>query len=546
MAPTITEVFALSLILCTFWRILRPFIVGGALSHIPGPSSTSWWKGNFSQLTDRLHGWEFHKELVEKYGGTVRLNMLFGTEQLYVSDPLALHHIIVKDQYVYEETGKFTTSNELFFGKSLLSTLGDHHKKQRKILNPVFSLKNMRELIPIFYPIAHHLRDVLVHEVCSGKENIDLMKWMSRAALEYVGQGGLGYSFDALDETKGNKYSDSMKMLGPMNAKLILPRELLPYVVKIGPPAFRRKILELCPFDIVKKLTYISDIMCQSAREILNEKKQALETGDETVINGRVGKGKDIMSVLLKANAEASAEDRIPESELLGHMGTFIAAGHDTTTSALSRTLHQIALYPDVQSKLRQEVTNARQKHGDLNYDTLMGLPYLDAVCRETLRVFPPVPQLNRITKDDIVLPLLWPIMATDGKTEIKEIPLKKNTGIVISVLGANRSKRIWGEDAEVWKPERWLKPLPESVSAAHLPGVYASTMTFLGGGRACIGFKFAEMEMKLVLSVLLETFIFEPGPDIFWAMNFLQSPVLKDSDRVVPQLPLKVSLVKQ
>lgn len=116
----------------------------------------------------------------------------------------------------------------------------------------------------------------------------------------------------------------------------------------------------------------------------------------------------------MKANAEANEEDRIPDAELLGHMGyvycpdacgtprslsnvrTFIFAGHDTTTSAISRTLHQLALYPEIQSRLREEVTAACKKHGDLDYDTLMTLPYLDAVCRETLRVFPPVPQLSR------------------------------------------------------------------------------------------------------------------------------------------------------
>lgn len=78
-------------------------------------------------------------------------------------------------------------------------------------------------------------------------------------------------------------------------------------------------------------------------------------------------------------------------------------------------------------------------------------------------------------TRKDVVLPLLWPIRSTDGKSEIKEIPLKKNTNIIISIIGANKNKRVWGDDAEEWKPERWLKPLPESVSKAHLPGIYAS-----------------------------------------------------------------------
>ena len=77
--------------------------------------------------------------------------------------------------------------------------------------------------------------------------------------------------------------------------------------------------------------------------------------------------------------------------------------------------------------------------------------------------------------RQDVVLPLLFPIKAADGKTEIKEIPLKKNTGVIVSLMNVNRCKAIWGEDADQWKPDRWMKPLPESVAAAHLPGVYAS-----------------------------------------------------------------------
>lgn len=58
------------------------------------------------------------------------------------------------------------------------------------------------------------MKEILEHEVRSGKDNINMMTWMSRAALEYIGQGALGYSFDALDLTRNNEYSDSMKMLG--------------------------------------------------------------------------------------------------------------------------------------------------------------------------------------------------------------------------------------------------------------------------------------------------------------------------------------------
>ena len=75
----------------------------------------------------------------------------------------------------------------------------------------------------------------------------------------------------------------------------------------------------------------------------------------------------------------------------------FIFAGHDTTTSALTRILWILSHNPEAQERLRNEVSQARADNGDLDYDTLMNLPYLDAVCREMMRLYPPVPVLDRV-----------------------------------------------------------------------------------------------------------------------------------------------------
>ncbi|KAH8107332.1 cytochrome P450, partial [Phellopilus nigrolimitatus] len=541
------QVFAVIFGTYALWRVFKLLFVKTPLSNIPGPPKASWLKaGNFDQIYNN-NGWEFHRRLYEDYGGAVRVDMMLGDEQLFVSDPLALHHILVKDQYVFEETETFLMSFRMLFGKGLLSTLGEEHKRQRKMLNPVFSLKHMRELLPVFHPIAHKLQTVLEREVSKGKEHINVMMWVSRAALEYIGQGGLGYSFDALDEQENNKYSEAMKKSVRALFNLSMVRQFLPWFDKLGSPKFRRRILDVLNhiplFGTVRDLTEFTDLIEACSRRILEGKQQALAKGDEAM-QKQAGAGKDIMSVLLKATNGVDGSS-LPESELLAHMSTFIAAGHDTTTSAISRTLDVLSQRPDVQSRLREEVTAARKEHGgtDLDYDTLMCLPYLDAVCRETLRVFPPAAQVERITKRDVVVPLAFPLQPGDGKPEIREIPLKKNTTVIVSILGANRSKAIWGNDANEWKPERWLQPLPESVALAHLPGVYSQMMTFLGGGRACIGFKFSEMELKLVLSVLLERFVFAPGPEIKWEMGALHSPVLKNSMEKSSQLPLKVTL---
>ena len=71
---------------------------------------------------------------------------------------------------------------------------------------------------------------------------------------------------------------------------------------------------------------------------------------------------------------------------------TFILAGMDTTSNALSRILHLLAQHPDVQEKVRAEIIEAQGgDRSDLSYEDLIKLPYLDAVCRETLRLHAPV-----------------------------------------------------------------------------------------------------------------------------------------------------------
>lgn len=69
------------------------------------------------------------------------------------------------------------------------------------------------------------------------------------------------------------------------------------------------------------------------------------------------------------------------------HPSTFMFAGHDTTSSALSHILFCLVQYPEAQDRLRKEIASSGILKGEVVYDDLMGLPFLDAVCRETLRL---------------------------------------------------------------------------------------------------------------------------------------------------------------
>lgn len=518
-------------------------MVGTALDNIPGPPSLSFFKGNLSQLFN-THGWEFHKAIAAKYGSVIKLKALFGENQLYVFDPKALHHIVVKDQHIYEETTAFIEGNRLRFGKALFGTLGEHHRRQRKMLNPVFSTAHMREMVPTFYNVVYRLRASIAQKVTDVPQEIDVLSWMTRTAMELIGQGGFGYSFDSLAEgATPHPYAVSIKGMAPALLKIAIARSyLVGTAVKIGTARFRRLVVDLLPWKNLHDLRDIVDTMHKVSVEIYESKKRALLNGDDAVMK-QMEMGKDILSILMRANMDASEEDKLDESELIAQISGLTFAAVDTTSGAISRILHLLAQHPHVQEKLRREVTDARSKHGDLSYDELVSLPYLDAICRETLRLYPPVSYASRTAREDIVMPLSKPIKGLNGK-EIYEIPILNNTNVIISILAANRNPEIWGSDCLEWIPERWLTPLPSSVTDAHIPGIYSHLMTFLAGGRACLGFKFSQLEMKIVLSLLVESFRLAPSDkEIFWQMTSLTTPtVVGEGGRA--QLPLKVSKV--
>ncbi|KAH9890482.1 cytochrome P450 [Cubamyces lactineus] len=549
------------------WRILRFFVVAKSpLDNIPGPASESFISGGIEKIMDPRAAWDYQRGLVERYGRLFKIHGLFNAKWLYTYDPRALHSIFIKDQDVYEETDMLISMFNVLTGPGLIATLGsssnnpggsaklrsftigDQHRRQRKMLNPVFSAKHLREMTPIFNAVTGRLLDAIAYRVENGTTEIDVLGWMSRTALELIGQGGLGYSFDPLTEDRADDFADSIKAFFPVASQVPAAiHQLLPWLVRVGPPSFRRKMVEMAPFGVVQRLRQITDTIHTRSIAIINEKKAALERGDEA-LKEQVGEGKDLMSVLLRANMSASAEDRLADDELVAQVSGLVMAAMDTTSNALSRILHQLAKHPDVQEKLREEVFLARDdgtgKLRDLDYDEVMELPYLDAVCRETLRRYPPVRGLFRIIRKDAMLPLSAPIRGLDGSL-IDVVPVTKGMLIVTDIEASNCNKEIWGEDAYEWKPERWLKPLPSAIEDAHIPGVYSHLMTFIGGSRSCIGFKFSQLEMKIVLATLLPAFKFElSDKPIFWNAAGITYPSAGDYS-TKPEMPLKVTMIR-
>ncbi|KAI0333105.1 cytochrome P450 [Cubamyces sp. BRFM 1775] len=544
---SLPQIIGYAIALYIGWRLVRPYFSRSPLDNLLGPESDSFVSGNVARIFHRREAWEYQRGLVAQFGRLFAINGMFNAKWIYTYDPRALHSIYVKDQDVFEESEILTVGFMLYVGPGLLSTLGEQHRKQRKMLNPVFSAKHLREMTPIFNDVIHKLQDAIASRVKGGAQEIDVLNWMGRTALELIGQGGLGHSFDPLTEDKADDFADAVKAYFPVTAQIhFVLRQLLPVLVHIGPASFRRKVVEMIPYGPAQRMKQISDAMHDRSVRIINEKREALERGDEA-LKHQIGEGKDIMSVLLRANMSASETDRLTDEELIAQVSVLVLAAMDTTSNALSRILHQLAIHQEVQEKLREELVRARDDGTgtlrDLDYDEVMELPYLDAVCRETLRRFPPVKGLFRAVVKDGVLPLSAPVRGRDGSL-IDHLPVKKGMRVITDIEASNCNKELWGEDAYDWKPERWLKPLPPALEEAHIPGVYSHLMTFIGGARACIGFKFSQLEMKVVLATLLPAFKFElSDKPIAWNVAGVAYPSIGESSK--PEMPLKVTRIE-
>ncbi|KAK6936365.1 Cytochrome P450 [Dillenia turbinata] len=179
---------------------------------------------------------------------------------------------------------------------------------------------------------------------------------------------------------------------------------------------------------------------------------------------------------------------------------SFIIAGKDTTASTLSWFIYMLCKFPHVQEKIAQEVREATKIKGDstseeiangLTEEAIDKLQYLHASLTETLRIYPAVPMDGKLCFSDDTLP--------DGYS------VKKGDLLVYHPYAMGRMKFLWGDDAEEFRPERWL-----DENGMFKPESPFKFTAFQAGPRICLGKEFAYRQMKIFSAVLLGSFKFK------------------------------------
>ena len=358
---------------------------------------------------------------------------------------------------------------------------------------PAFAFRHVKELYPIFWEKSTKLVNGLMSVVRKeGKESVasiddaatvEISGWSSRATLDIIGVAGMGHDFDSLDNPDTRINITYRKVFSPTRQQrlmgllgLFLPQ----WFLRALPVAHNNRVVEA------------SNTIKEVCRELIRKKKEKIDQKEKRV-------DADILSVALESGG-------FTEEDLVNQMMTFLAAGHETTASALTWAFYLLCLHPEVQTRLREEVRATLPPIDDTETDTASSLDqchYLHAVCNEVLRVFSPVPiTLREAGRDTSILGQYIP----------------KGTKVLVSPWAVNTATSLWGPDADKFNPDRWMGPGKANSGGAESNYAF---LTFLHGPRSCIGQAFAKAEFACLVAAVVGRFEIKNADESFKYVHF-------------------------
>ncbi|THV06953.1 cytochrome P450 [Dendrothele bispora CBS 962.96] len=516
----VTVSYALCLGISSLYRRLFPH-----LRHLPGPKNPHLLYGNFIEIAEDDTA-STHEKWGEKYGPTYRLN-----------------------EEVYHKPDVARAAISRLLGDGLLVVEGEKHKMQRRVMNPAFGPIQIRALTEIFVDKSLELRDYWMREIQkSSNKEVIVGAGLSKMTLDVIGRAGesnqrfsqsFALQLNVNHPTIGFNY-DFEALSGGANSELSRA-----FAAVFG--NFNRTILDFLRTQFVIFRNLPANPVFRNARglmdrignELLQDAKEMARSSEK---QDGMGKSRDLLSLLMRSNLDNNLPDhqRMSDEDVLAQIPTFFVAGHETTSTSTTSAIYILTQHKDVQAKLRQELLAVGTDSPSM--DELSALPYLDAFVREVLRLHAPVTFIARAAVKDDIIPLKEPVIDVNGKT-LTELHVKKGQLIQIPIQSMNKDKKLWGEDAWEFKPERWGK---EPEAAHEIPGVWSHLLTFIGGTRACIGWRFSVVEMKAILFTLIRAFEFDlavPKEDVTFKrplMVSLSRPMAKSH---LPERRLPVTL---
>ncbi|KAJ7931328.1 cytochrome P450 [Mycena leptocephala] len=510
------------------YRVLKRIyrIYCSSLRSIPGPPSLGLFYGSVS-LVPEADAYRLFERWTNEWGPTFRYSSIFNANKLYTADLGALAHIL---SYVKSNImTRFSPTFSVHMSKPHPENVPTHSH----LRGSAFSYAQIREFTHVFFAKSLELRDFWMIEISQsqrtdGKIEVDAFAWMNRLALDIIGLAGFDYDFDSLHATAPD--SQPNELLQAVRDLFTFDFFTVAFIVQLFFPLAR-----LIPTAHSRTTGAAVATIRRIGNDMIAQKKLVM-LADK---NGPAGKhnlkGSDLLSLLVKPSLaiDLPVEERMTDEEILSQIPSVLLAGHEVRGATVTWTLFSLATNPGVQAKLRTELQAVETEKPKM--DTLMSLSYLDAVLRESLRLHAPVGFTERIATKTDYIPLHTPYVDVNN-TNKNSVRVDKGDKIYILIRAVNRSKNLWGADAEEFKPERWLEnSIPDAVKA--IPAIWSNTMSFLAGPHACIGY-------RAMLFTLVRDFEFELAfspEDVGRRNNIVARPYIASDPESGSQLPMLI-----
>ncbi|XP_045780390.1 cytochrome P450 4V2-like [Maniola jurtina] len=411
--------------------------------------------GNSSQL------WDTAKKVCYSSlnaGGVISVNIGPRTTYL-VTDPedcLTIANTCLQKDGFYD-------FGKPWFGDGLITADVQTWKAHRKLLNPAFNQSILDGFMDVLNEQARRLVKNLEVEV--GKGPFDHFAYILLNVLETTCLTVMKVDFS--DESLLN--SEYVHAAEDM-FKCLIERIQKPWLYSDA--VFNWSFLKRKQDECLKILHNMSNTVLKKRKAEYLNNKLSKETKDTT----KGPKFRPFMDLLLELAIEKGAFN---DREIREHVDTILFGGHDTSASVLMYTMLLVGSYPEVQQKIFIELHDVfGDEDRDVTKQDLAQLVYLEAVLKETMRIYPIAPFITRYLDQDV---------------KLRNCTLSKGRTCFLSTYGVHRHSS-WGPDVEEFKPERWLdlETLPKC------PTAFAG---FGMGRRSCIGKTYAFMSMKTTLA---------------------------------------------